>query len=160
VRGIARPPAPDRIARGGRAWSNLGMSAPNPTKAPTGDLSTFTAEEFTHEGVAKTIYRKGTGPGGVVITELPGMAPTGPGFADRGVGVGCTAVLPNLFGTAGRDPLAGGRASMLGYSLRSMGGACISREFTVLATGRSSPIITWLRALARAEHERCGGPGV
>ena len=28
------------------------------------------------------------------------------------------------------------------------------------ATGKSSPITTWLRALAKAEHERCGGPGV
>jgi dienelactone hydrolase len=41
-----------------------------------------------------------------------------------------------------------------------MGRACISREFTILATGKTSPIITWLRALARSEHERCGGPGV
>ena len=30
----------------------------------------------------------------------------------------------------------------------------------MLATGRTSPIIDWLRALARDEHERCGGPGV
>jgi hypothetical protein len=37
---------------------------------------------------------------------------------------------------------------------------CVSREFVVLATGRSSPVVTWLRALARHEHERCGGPGV
>ena len=30
----------------------------------------------------------------------------------------------------------------------------------MLALGRTSPIISWLRALARDEHERCGGPGV
>jgi dienelactone hydrolase len=29
-----------------------------------------------------------------------------------------------------------------------------------MATGRSSPIVEWLRSLAREEHERCGGPGV
>ena len=28
------------------------------------------------------------------------------------------------------------------------------------ATGRTSPVIDWLRALAGHEHERCGGPGV
>ena len=39
-------------------------------------------------------------------------------------------------------------------------GACISREFTALAAGRSSRVVDWLRALARHEHERCGGPGV
>jgi dienelactone hydrolase len=38
--------------------------------------------------------------------------------------------------------------------------ACISREFTVMATGKTSPVVSWLRALAAAEHERCGGPGV
>ena len=36
----------------------------------------------------------------------------------------------------------------------------MSREFTVLALHRTSPVTTWLRALARSEHERCGGPGV
>jgi dienelactone hydrolase len=42
----------------------------------------------------------------------------------------------------------------------SMGRACISREFSILAAGKTSPIVTWLRALARSEHERCGGAGV
>jgi dienelactone hydrolase len=41
-----------------------------------------------------------------------------------------------------------------------MGGACISREFSVLAAGRSSPVVSWLRALAHDEHARAGGPGV
>jgi dienelactone hydrolase len=36
----------------------------------------------------------------------------------------------------------------------------VSREFSVLATGRTSPVVDWLRALAAHEHERCGGPGV
>lgn len=30
----------------------------------------------------------------------------------------------------------------------------------MLAMGRTSPIVSWLRALAREEHGRCGGPGV
>jgi dienelactone hydrolase len=29
-----------------------------------------------------------------------------------------------------------------------------------LGHGRTSPVTVWLRALARHEHERCGGPGV
>jgi dienelactone hydrolase len=37
---------------------------------------------------------------------------------------------------------------------------CISKEFTVLATGQTSPVIDWLRALARSLHDECGGPGV
>jgi len=73
--------------------------------------------------------------------------------------LGCTAVLPDLFGTAGRDPLAPGLPNRLAAA-RTMLGACISREFTVRATGRSSPITHWLRRLAVQEHARCGGPGV
>ena len=62
--------------------------------------------------------------------------------------------MPHLFGEDGRDRRAAAT------SARSFARACIAKEFTVLATGRTSPIIGWLRALARAEHERCGGPGV
>ncbi len=46
------------------------------------------------------------------------------------------------------------------YALASLAKGCVSREFTVLALNRTSPITSWLRVLARAEHERCGGPGV
>ncbi len=44
--------------------------------------------------------------------------------------------------------------------IRSIGPACISREFAVLALKKTSPVTVWLRALAAQEHERCGGPGV
>jgi dienelactone hydrolase len=39
-------------------------------------------------------------------------------------------------------------------------GVCVQREFAAWATGRSSPIVEWLRALARAAHAECGGRGV
>jgi hypothetical protein len=38
--------------------------------------------------------------------------------------------------------------------------ACVGREFTIWAGGRSSPIVDWLRALARQAHAECGGKGV
>jgi len=37
---------------------------------------------------------------------------------------------------------------------------CISREFTMLAANRSSPVTDWLRQLARLAHQECGGTGV
>jgi hypothetical protein len=37
---------------------------------------------------------------------------------------------------------------------------CIHREFNVWLTVRSSPIVEWLRALARKAHAECGGRGV
>lgn len=130
------------------------------TKAPVGDLSTFDAESFTHEAVTHRVFRKGTGPAVLVITEMPGISPMVLGFADRVVALGCTAILPDLFGRAGRDPLAGNK---LANTLRGAGtivATCVSREFTALAAGRSSRVVDWLRAMARGEHERCGGPGV
>jgi dienelactone hydrolase len=75
-------------------------------------------------------------------------------FADRIVAAGMTAVMPSLFGKPGKP-------ATMGYGLGEMlKGICIRREFTVWATHRSSPIIDWLRALARKLHEECGGPGV
>ncbi|WNG47681.1 dienelactone hydrolase [Archangium minus] len=128
-------------------------------RAPEGDLSTFAREVFTHERVSHGIFRKGRGPAVLIISEMPGISPQVLGFADRVVALGCTAVLPDLFGTAGRDPLVKGLGTRL-YALTTFARVCISREFTALATGRSSPVVTWLRALAAQEHARCGGPGV
>lgn len=95
----------------------------------------------------------------IVLAEMPGISPQVLGFADRVVALGCTAVLPDLFGAAGRDPLVEDLATRL-YNARTVAGACISAEFTAFATGRSSPVVTYLRALAKSEHARCGGPGV
>ncbi|MGD9702264.1 MAG: dienelactone hydrolase family protein [Acidimicrobiia bacterium] len=130
------------------------------TKAPVGDLATFGAESFTHEGSTRRVFRKGTGPAVLVITEMPGISPMVLGFADRVVALGCTVILPDLFGRAGRDPTAGNK---LVNTLRGAGtilSTCISRDFTALAVGKSSRVVDWLRALARSEHTRCGGPGV
>jgi hypothetical protein len=46
------------------------------------------------------------------------------------------------------------------YVLSSMVPACVSRDFHAMATGKTSPVIEWLKALARKEHADCGGPGV
>ncbi|MFB2351093.1 hypothetical protein, partial [Priestia megaterium] len=37
---------------------------------------------------------------------------------------------------------------------------CVRREFHIWSTDRSSPIVDWLRALARQAHAECGGKGV
>lgn len=129
-------------------------------KAPSGDLSTFQQDSFAHGGMTFNVYRKGQGPAVLVITEMPGISPMVLGFADRVVALGCSVVLPDLFGKAGRDPIAGNRLSAGLYNLSVIARTCVRREFTVLAAGRSSPVVDWLRALATQEHERHGGPGV
>lgn len=122
-------------------------------------LSDFERTSFTHDGTERDVFRLGSGPAVVVIAEMPGITPKVAEFARRVAGIGCTAVLPHLFGEPGRDPAPGGKPD-LRYTVSSMVPACVSKEFTVWATGRTSPVIGWLRALARHEHERCGGPGV
>ncbi|MDT3439537.1 MULTISPECIES: dienelactone hydrolase family protein [unclassified Pseudofrankia] len=123
-------------------------------------LADFEAKSFTHDGRTRTVYRAGTGPAVIVIAEMPGITPKVAALARRIVGIGCTAVMPHLFGVPGKDPLAGGRLGWMRYGASSMLPVCVSREFTVLATNRTSPVVSWLRALAADEHTRCGGPGV
>ncbi|MGH9211017.1 MAG: dienelactone hydrolase family protein [Acidimicrobiales bacterium] len=116
-------------------------------------LGDYAEDSFTHEGKTRRVYRRGDGPAVAVIAEIPGIHPGVLGFADRVVDLGCTAVLPDLFGKAGAPVTTG-------YALRSVAYGCVSREFSTWLTGRTSPVVAWLRALARYEHERCGGPGV
>ncbi len=124
------------------------------------DLADFESASFAHAGKHRTVFRKGTGPAVVVIAEMPGITPKVAEFGRRVVDIGCTAVLPHLFGTPGRDRSRGGQVSSMSYMLSSLVPACVSREFTTWATNRTSPVVAWLRALAGHEHERCGGPGV
>ena len=123
-------------------------------------LDDFTRREFTHEGKRRTVYDVGSGPAVIVIAEMPGITPGVATFARRVAAIGCTAVVPHLFGEPGRDPLTAKGRPSVGRFVRSIVPTCVSREFTVMATGRTSPVVDWLRALARDAHERCGGPGV
>lgn len=116
-------------------------------------LADFELSSFTADGVTHPVYRAGTGPCVVVISEIPGITPSVADFGRRVVDEGCSVTMPSLFGTPGKEPSNG-------YALASMARCCISREFTVFARRKTSPVTGWLRALARAEHERCGGPGV
>ena len=105
------------------------------------------------DGTTKTVWRRGTGPAVIVMSEVPGNTPRVADFARRVADRGMTAVMPHLFGTPGREPSNS-------YALQTMVRVCISREFTLFATGKPSPVTVWLRKLAAAEHARCGGPGV
>jgi dienelactone hydrolase len=124
------------------------------------DLSDFERARFSHDGKERLIFRKGSGPAVIVIAEMPGITPKVAAFARKVADIGCTAVMPHLFGEPGKDPVAGGTLDTTKYLVSSIAPACVSREFVVWATNRTSPVIDWLRALAVVEHGRCGGPGV
>jgi len=116
-------------------------------------LDGYTHSTFSSEGKTRDLYRIGSGPAVIVIAEIPGITPRVAEFGRKVAAIGCTAVLPRLFGEPGRPPSAL-------YALQSIGPACVSKEFAALATGKTSPVTSWLRALATQAHAECGGPGV
>lgn len=116
-------------------------------------LESWTLGEHSYAGRARPTYRKGTGPGVVVISEIPGITPAVIAFADDVVAHGFTVVMPHLFGTPGAK---NGVARVAG----TLGQICISRELSLLATGQTQPVADWLRSLARDLHAELGGPGV
>jgi dienelactone hydrolase len=141
-------------------WLTARMPASTRQGAPRATLTDFEHETFESDGFAHSVYRKGHGPAVLVIAELPGITPQVLGFAERLVTLGCTAIVPHLFGVLGEDPLDAGKLRGTVRSLGVLTRVCISSEFTKLALGRSSPVVSWLRSLAAHEHARCGGPGV
>jgi dienelactone hydrolase len=116
-------------------------------------LDGFTTSPFTHDGATRPVYRRGQGPGVVIMHEIPGITPPVASFARRVADHGYTVFLPHMFG----EP---GKAATPLYVIGQMSRACVSREFHVLAARHSSPITSWLRALCRAAHAELGGPGV
>ena len=119
-------------------------------------LKDYTRFDFTDPAGRwrRPVWRRGSGPAVIVIHEMPGLHPLVIRFADRLAKAGMTVFCPSLFGDPGREvsvPYA------LGTMLKAI---CIRREFEVWASDRSSAIVDWLRALASAAHDECGGRGV
>ena len=116
-------------------------------------LAGWEVGEFSAAGITHPTYRRGEGPGVIVIHEVPGITPLVTKFANEVVDRGFTVVMPSLVGTPGKAPSNA-------YAMQQMAKVCIAREFTSFALNQTSPIIAWLRALARNLHQQVGGPGV
>ena len=113
----------------------------------------WTRGTHTYDGVSHPTHRRGSGPGVVVVHEIPGITPEVATFAEELVDAGYTVVMPSLFGTDG-EPMT------VGSTARAFRQVCVSREFTTLHTGETTPVAGWLRSLARELHGELGGPGV
>jgi dienelactone hydrolase len=116
-------------------------------------LAGWTTSEFESAGISRTVYRRGTGPVVIVVHEIPGITPKVEAFANDVVDAGFTVAMPSLVGTPGKEVSNG-------YLFSSMAKVCIAKEFTTMALRQTSPIIGWLRALARSLHTEVGGRGV
>jgi dienelactone hydrolase len=116
-------------------------------------LEDFDPREITLDGVTKTVYVAGSGPGVIVMTEMPGISPHVARFARWVRDAGFTVYMPSLFGRDGALVSAEEGAEIFKR-------ACVSAEFRAFAADQSSPVTQWLRALARLAHQQCGGAGV
>jgi dienelactone hydrolase len=116
-------------------------------------LESWTLGSHSAGGISHPTYRKGSGPGVIVIHEIPGITPAVLQFGEDVVARGFTVVMPSLFGRAGSE------ATVL-ETVRSIAVVCVGREFTMFALERTTPVATWLQSLARELHRELGGPGV
>lgn len=100
-------------------------------------------------GVSYDILTTGTGPGVLVLHELPGLSEEcltlGRDLAEAGM----SAHLPVFY-------QRGWHQTPLG-ALRLF---CLRREFFVWVMGQTSPIATWIREAAAEVEQRCRHPGV
>jgi dienelactone hydrolase len=105
-------------------------------------------------GRRKPVLTTGTaGPAVIIIHEVYGFTPTVARLCRLVRDGGFRVYAPVLLSSVdARNPERILPAPLLGL--------CISREFYLFASGKSSPIVQWLKELARLAHRECGGPGV
>lgn len=116
-------------------------------------MNGWSRSKFSSGGITHETFRKGSGPVVIVVHEIPGITPTVENFANEVVAAGFTVVMPLLVGNFGEPP--SGK-----YLATSFTKICVSREFTTMALNKTSPVISWLRALAKYLHAEIGGKGV
>ncbi|MEO6943561.1 MAG: dienelactone hydrolase family protein [Lacisediminihabitans sp.] len=123
------------------------------SSAPTSTLTGWTRTSFTGAGLTHDCFEKGSGPGVVLIPEIPGITPEVLGLAEHLVAEGFTVVVPSPFGTPGK-------ALTIGYAARVVTRLCVSTEFRAFATNAHRPITAFLRAVAADLASRTPGVGV
>jgi dienelactone hydrolase len=121
--------------------------------APEADLSGWSVAPFTGGGYTHDVYRKGAGPGVVLIPEIPGIHPGVLALGNHLVDNGFTVALPSLFGEPGKP-------KTVGYISATIARACVAREFAAFATNKQRPVSLFLRALARDLNASTPGKGV
>lgn len=117
------------------------------------DLSDFEHRTFSDGEDSRTVHVAGEGPPVIIMPEMPGISPDVARFARWVRDADFSVYLPSLFGVDGAFP-----TTELGEPVIKR--ACVSKEFRAFAGGGTSPIVHWLRALAKMAHGEQGGPGV
>jgi dienelactone hydrolase len=116
-------------------------------------LADFQPRSFTFDGLERTVFVAGAGPAVIIIHEIPGITPEVLRFARWVRDAGFTTYLPSLFGKPGKPNSQTYIWGSIAHIL------CIAREFKVWAADEHSPIVDWLKQLAKQAHGECGGRG-
>ena len=83
--------------------------------APEADLTGWTVAPFTAAGYTYDVYRRGEGPGVVLIPEMPGLHPGVLALGNHLVDNGFTVASPSLYGTPGAPGLRVGAVRGQGH---------------------------------------------
>ena len=117
-------------------------------------MTGYSSFEFVAQGRRKQVFTKGSGPGILLMHELPGMVRECVELADYIASKDYTVFLPLLFG-APNVRFTQARTALYFAEI------CVRREIRLLARDEDSPITLWLRALAQEIRRRCpAGRGV
>ena len=117
------------------------------------DLSDFVVRHVTYGGITKPVLTTGSsGPAVIVIHEVFGFTRPTARFCRWVRDAGFRVLAPVLVGKADAS-------NKEEVGLPRLLSLCVSREIHVFAGGRSSPIVDWLKPLARDAHAQCGGKG-
>ena len=121
--------------------------------APEADLTGWTCEPFTAAGITHDVFYKGSGPGVVLIPEMPGVHRGVLALGNHLVENGFTVAIPSLYGTPGMSPRS---PALVANLVRG----CVAKEFAAIALNRNRPVANYLRALARDLNAKTPGKGV
>jgi dienelactone hydrolase len=111
----------------------------------------FVEERFCSSEFSFPIFRNGSGPGVILLHELPGLTNEVLDLANFIAANGFHVVMPLLFGAPLQSKVVGNLKAPL---------LCIRREFNCFAKGKSSPITAALRELCSKIHHEQEGKGV
>lgn len=110
-------------------------------------VSDFQSFVFPADGDREVFFIESSGPGVLILHELPGMTPACLDLGRAVAEAGFSVYLPLLFGKPGERL---GKVKQL----------CIYAEWNRLSKRQATPLTEWVRALGREIHSRCGGKGI
>jgi dienelactone hydrolase len=110
----------------------------------------FEERRFGDGRFAHTVFTGGSGPPVIVLHEMAGLSPGAVAFGRRLIQADFSVHLPMFFGRPEQNGTARGLLGLF----------CVRREFSLLRLGKTSPVGSWVRALARDVYDPSAGPGV